>query len=67
MDEEERRERVLGERLEALDWCILNIDRLEDRLVKAYVLKLKRLIGEEEKRGRQEERPAIPALSPNQV
>lgn len=44
----EAREKIIEERLEALNWCIENIDKVGDRLVRAYVLKLKRLIEEEE-------------------
>jgi hypothetical protein len=44
----EAREKTIEERLEALDWCIENIEMIRDRLVRAYVLKLKRLIEEEE-------------------
>lgn len=44
----EAREKSIEERLEALDWCIENIEVIRDRLVRAYVLKLKRLIEEEE-------------------
>lgn len=43
------REKVIAERLVALDWAFANIDMIEDRIVKAYVLKLKRLIEEREK------------------
>lgn len=57
MDEKERqnRDKALEERIEALDWCLENIDQIEDRLVKAYVIKLKRLIDEEERRLQQAE------------
>lgn len=59
------REKVIGERLEALEWALNNVDKIEDRLVRAYVLRLKGLIADGEK---QEEaqmamgREAIPAL-----
>lgn len=46
---DQEREKVIAERLVALDWAFANIDIIEDRIVKAYVLKLKRLIEEREK------------------
>lgn len=55
------REKTIEERLEAIDWALGNIERIEDRLVKAYTLKLKQMIEEEEKRAEQElgqDRPA---------
>ena len=44
------REKVIEERLEAIDWALGNIDRIEDRLVRAYTVKLKQMVEEEERR-----------------
>lgn len=51
---DQEREKELEERLEAIEWSLGNIDAIDDRLVKAYTLKLKEMIEEEEKRAEQE-------------
>ncbi len=56
------REKVIGERLDALEWALENVDSIQDRLVKAYVLKLKKLIEEEERREQGQGEPAPPAV-----
>jgi hypothetical protein len=53
---------VIGERLDALEWALENVDSIQDRLVKAYVLKLKKLIEEEERREQGQGEPAPPAV-----
>lgn len=58
----EEREQAIAERLDALEWAMGNMDRIEDRLVKAYVAKLKRMIDEEEKRAGNTEGQDGPAL-----
>lgn len=57
------RERVMEERLEALEWALGNIDRIDDRVVRAYVVRIKKVIEEREKQLMQEEGQAIPAPS----
>lgn len=64
---DQEREKELEERLEAIEWSLGNIDAIDDRLVKAYSLKLKKMIEEEEKRQAEQEmgqeEPALPAGS----
>ena len=55
------REEVIAGRLDALEWAINNIDRIDDKVVKAYVLRLKQMIDEKEKQLAQEEGQGIPA------
>ncbi len=55
------REEVIAGRLDALEWAINNIDRIDDKVVKAYVLRLKQMIEEKERQLAQEEGQGIPA------
>ena len=58
------REAVIEERLDALEWALENIERIEDRLVKAYVIKLKKQIEEEERIAEHKEGQWRPAPLP---
>ncbi len=57
------REGRITERLDALEWAFCNIDRIDDRIVRAYVMKLKRMVDEELSRQQVEEGQSVPAPS----
>ncbi len=51
----EDREKVVRERLEALEWAMENPDLIQDRIVKAYVLRFRKLVEEEERQYQSEQ------------
>lgn len=57
------RERRIMERLDALEWAFCNIDRIDDKIVRAYVMKLKGMVDEELNRQQAGEGQNVPAPS----